>query len=151
MKKHMLVSSFAAFLLNLVIFIFLVFLKSPFCLAQLYEDCAPQNCGDGVNVSFPFYIGGLQRSYCVYPGFKLDCNNNGSLIIQISGNDYSVEDIDYSGVNMVLRNSPITTCPSAITNITLDDNDIFSLEDTTKEVIILKNYITAARQKSDEV
>ena len=115
MKKHMLVSSFAAFQ-NLVIFIFLVCLKGPFCLASCYyEECAPQHCGDGVNVNFPFYIEGLQQSDCGYPGFKLDCNDNGSLIIQISGNKYSVENIDYEGT-IHLRNSPITTCPSPLGN-----------------------------------
>ncbi|GKB43226.1 concanavalin A-like lectin/glucanase [Tanacetum coccineum] len=97
----------------------------PFCLASYhYEKCAPRNCGDGINVSFPFYIGGLQESICGYPGFELDCNNNGSsLIIQISRNDYSVGDINYTGKfpYMQLRNSPVTTCPLAIKNLTLDN------------------------------
>lgn len=137
----MLVSSFAAFLLNLVIFIFLVFLKGPFCLASsyYYEECAPRNYGDVMNVSFPFYVsGGFQTSFCGYPGFRLDCNN-GSLTIQISGNNYLVTSIDnYSG-SMRLRNSPVTTCPLAITHLTLDYNvNTFSLY-TPSRLVILKN------------
>ncbi|GKB99218.1 leaf rust 10 disease-resistance locus receptor-like protein kinase-like 2.1 protein isoform X1 [Tanacetum coccineum] len=97
-----------------------------FCLAStFYDDCAPQNCGDGMNVSFPFYIRVLQHSYCGYPGFELDCNSNGSsLIIQISGNNYSVEDINYEDQLLQLRNSPVTTCPLAIKNLTIDNNNV---------------------------
>ncbi|GKB47537.1 probable protein phosphatase 2C 15, partial [Tanacetum coccineum] len=60
--------------------------------------------------------------------FKLDCNNNGSLIVQISGSNYSVGDINYEGQYMQLRNSPVTTCPLAIKNLTFDNNNaIFQL------------------------
>nr|GEV02987.1 probable protein phosphatase 2C 15 [Tanacetum cinerariifolium] len=72
---------------------------------------------------------GLQPGYCGYPGFKLDCNNNGSLIVQISGSNYSVGDINYEDRFLELRNSPVTTCSLAIKNLTFDNNNnaIFQL------------------------
>ncbi|GJZ13313.1 concanavalin A-like lectin/glucanase [Tanacetum coccineum] len=124
----------------------------PFCLASLaYEDCAPRkSCGDGMNVSFPFYIRNLQPSYCGYPGFELDCNNNGSsLIIQISGNNYLVDRINYEGKYLQLRNSP-TTCPLAIKNLTFDNNDdvIFRLYSNEKVVFLMNCDISQLPNKN---
>ncbi|CAI9276047.1 unnamed protein product [Lactuca saligna] len=90
---------------------------------SLYEDCAPQHCGNDINISYPFFVGGLQRSYCGYPGFELQCNFNGlPSVLNISGTNYSVNDINFQQKSMRLVHAPTSTCPLDIRNITLDSD-----------------------------
>nr|XP_043639698.1 LEAF RUST 10 DISEASE-RESISTANCE LOCUS RECEPTOR-LIKE PROTEIN KINASE-like 1.2 [Erigeron canadensis] len=129
-----------SFTSTLTIFILLVFLKGCFSLDFSYEGCAPKHCGDGKSVSFPFYIDGLQDPNCGYPGFQLSCNKNGSSVFQISGNnDYLVEHIDYDNHTMRLLNSQIISCPSAITNLTFNQNLFTIYSFWELELVFLSN------------
>ncbi|PIN13374.1 Serine/threonine protein kinase [Handroanthus impetiginosus] len=62
MKKH----NISNFLLTfyLCIFFFILLSKTSSGAHYQYESCVPKNCGHGPNVSFPFYVPGLQESYC---------------------------------------------------------------------------------------
>ncbi|XP_057810669.1 LEAF RUST 10 DISEASE-RESISTANCE LOCUS RECEPTOR-LIKE PROTEIN KINASE-like 1.2 [Salvia miltiorrhiza] len=59
-----------------------------------YEACTPVNCGKGPNISFPFYIKGLQNSYCGFPGFVLNCTN-GFPVLHLPETEYIVKEISY--------------------------------------------------------
>ncbi|KAL6560381.1 hypothetical protein OROGR_003940 [Orobanche gracilis] len=61
-----------------------------------YESCGmPSICGNGLNVTYPFYISGTHESYCGYPGFGINCSQNGFPVLQLpgSGAKYVVEHI----------------------------------------------------------
>lgn len=73
----------------------------------------PDTCGDGQNISYPFYIPGNRKPYCGYPGFELSCNNNGQPTIVISGTAYIVQKIFY-------RNQTLRVSNSAFSNTTID-------------------------------
>ncbi|KAL3644671.1 hypothetical protein CASFOL_009851 [Castilleja foliolosa] len=75
-----------------------------------YDACVPKNCGNGPNISFPFYISGLQEAYCGYPGFKLNCSLVHNFpVIEFPGIDYAVEDIFYQTRSMRVYNPAILT------------------------------------------
>ncbi|KAK9072766.1 hypothetical protein SSX86_009201 [Deinandra increscens subsp. villosa] len=102
-----------------------------FSLDPNYESCVPKDCDDGRKISYPFFIRGLQAPECAYPGFELHCNNNGSPILRISGNDFIVKDIDYEERRFRLQNSGFTLnrsdyCPSTwMRNLTLEPNGFY--------------------------
>ncbi|KAK4423541.1 LEAF RUST 10 DISEASE-RESISTANCE LOCUS RECEPTOR-LIKE PROTEIN KINASE-like 1.2 [Sesamum alatum] len=89
-----------------------------------YEACVPRNCGNGPNISFPFYIPGLQESYCGYPGFALNCSQRGVPVLQLPENEYVVDDISYQTRSLkvydaAVLNSYGTGCLPGIRNTTL--------------------------------
>ncbi|KAK6119961.1 hypothetical protein DH2020_046288 [Rehmannia glutinosa] len=89
-----------------------------------YEACGPKNCGAGPNISFPFYIPGLQESYCGYPGFMLNCSQEGFPVLHLPQNDYEVEEIFYKNqslrvINGAVLTSDVNNCLSSIRNTTL--------------------------------
>ncbi|KAK4423542.1 LEAF RUST 10 DISEASE-RESISTANCE LOCUS RECEPTOR-LIKE PROTEIN KINASE-like 1.2 [Sesamum alatum] len=70
--------------------------EGSFAVYHQYEACVPSNCGNGPNISFPFYVPGLQESYCGYPGFQLNCSKDGHPLLSLPENDYVVEAIFYA-------------------------------------------------------
>ncbi|KAA8532695.1 hypothetical protein F0562_032728 [Nyssa sinensis] len=90
-----------------------------------FEACVPKNCGDGQNISFPFWINGVQESYCGYPepGFDLTCQN-GHPILHIPDNDYVVQEIFFNNQSLRVQNAAFlnsnTVCVSTIRNITFE-------------------------------
>ncbi|XP_022871272.1 LEAF RUST 10 DISEASE-RESISTANCE LOCUS RECEPTOR-LIKE PROTEIN KINASE-like 1.2 [Olea europaea var. sylvestris] len=115
------------FLTSSDLFIFCLILLSRKSSAADYwhEECQPKNCGNGLNITFPFYIQGVQESYCGYPGFELNCTKgHGYPTIRLPGNDYIVENISYSSRSFRVYNSAVLntsnrTCLPQIRNTTL--------------------------------
>ncbi|KAK7275280.1 hypothetical protein RIF29_16391 [Crotalaria pallida] len=63
-----------------------------------FQACEPKTCGNGQNITYPFYIKGKQEPFCGYPGFVLTCDlNNGFPIITstLSSQQYIVDEIFY--------------------------------------------------------
>ncbi|KAK7274255.1 hypothetical protein RIF29_15338 [Crotalaria pallida] len=63
-----------------------------------FQACEPKTCGNGQNISYPFYIKGKHEPFCGYPGFELTCDhNNGFPIITTtsSSQQYIVDEIFY--------------------------------------------------------
>ncbi|KAK6157643.1 hypothetical protein DH2020_011891 [Rehmannia glutinosa] len=89
-----------------------------------YEACGPKNCDRGPNISFPFYIPGLQESYCGYPGFMLNCSQEGFPVLHLPENDYVVGEIFYGNqslhvINGAVLTSDVNNCLLSIRNTTL--------------------------------
>ncbi|KAD3641581.1 hypothetical protein E3N88_30805 [Mikania micrantha] len=127
------------------IFIFLSFFlfNHSFCLDPWYESCVSKDCGDGLSITYPFYINYLQDSSCGYPGYNLTCNN-GSSILQISGNDFIVKQIDRNKRHMRLQNAAILAnraefCSSKIKNLTLNPNRFMIDNATTTQLVFISN------------
>ncbi|XP_073037905.1 LEAF RUST 10 DISEASE-RESISTANCEUS RECEPTOR-LIKE PROTEIN KINASE-like 2.5 isoform X1 [Primulina eburnea] len=101
-----------------------------------YEACSvPVLCG-GLNISFPFYIQGLQQAYCGFPGFMLNCSDLGSPVLGLPGNEYVIEGISYTNRNFrvidsVVLNSNSSSCLPGIRNSTLYTQPQFDYVDVT--------------------
>ncbi|XP_069153880.1 LEAF RUST 10 DISEASE-RESISTANCEUS RECEPTOR-LIKE PROTEIN KINASE-like 2.1 isoform X1 [Solanum lycopersicum] len=115
-------------LLNLCVFCFILQIDK--CCAvvdpQFVVCNKPVNCRYGPRISFPFYIEDVQESYCGYPGFGLNCSEQGFPVVRITENEYIVEDIRYQDDTFQLKNSIFNSsvkngCVSDIKNVSLDD------------------------------
>nr|DAD41482.1 TPA_asm: hypothetical protein HUJ06_015805 [Nelumbo nucifera] len=60
-----------------------------------FEACAPRNCGKGPNISYPFWIPSLQKSYCGIPRSKVTYQNS-EPVLNMPGDDYLIQNIFYS-------------------------------------------------------
>ncbi|KAL8201132.1 hypothetical protein R6Q57_012471 [Mikania cordata] len=128
--------------INLLFLSFFLFNPS-FCLDPRYGFCVPKDCGDGLNITYPFFINNLQDPSCGYPGFNLTCNN-GSSILQLSGNDFTVKQIDRVTRHIRLQNAAILAnqtefCSSKIKNLTLDPNRFTFDNARTTQLVFISN------------
>ncbi|KAL2235029.1 UNVERIFIED_CONTAM: LEAF RUST 10 DISEASE-RESISTANCE LOCUS RECEPTOR-LIKE PROTEIN KINASE-like 1.1 [Sesamum indicum] len=90
-----------------------------------YEACVPTDCGNGLSISFPFYVPDRQESYCGYPGFVLNCSKDGFPVLNLPGNDYIVENISYRNRSLHVWNAAVlrsdgSSCLPSIRNTSLD-------------------------------
>ncbi|XP_050225372.1 LEAF RUST 10 DISEASE-RESISTANCE LOCUS RECEPTOR-LIKE PROTEIN KINASE-like 1.2 isoform X1 [Mercurialis annua] len=111
-------------LLNLFILFFLLTRKA-ISIDPKYLACNPSNCGDGQNITFPFYIQDQQESFCGYPGFSLSCNNSRP-IIKLQGLDYIIHHISYKTQTLRISNTAVfdttRTCTPPFGNLTLPED-----------------------------
>jgi hypothetical protein len=83
----------------------------------------PQNCGDGQNITFPFFIRGTQQQNysCGHPGFPISCNINGQPTFTIVDSNYSIHKIFYQNQTLRVSNAIFsnsnTDCIPLIKNI----------------------------------
>ncbi|KAK4423543.1 LEAF RUST 10 DISEASE-RESISTANCE LOCUS RECEPTOR-LIKE PROTEIN KINASE-like 2.1 [Sesamum alatum] len=130
--------------LDLCVF-FVIFLSRTSSGADYpYEACAPKNCGNGPNISFPFYIPGLQESFCGYPGFALNCSQQGFPVLQLPENEYVVQDIFYRTRSLRIYDAAVlspkgTGClPRMIRNTTLPTAS-FGFSDNVTQLHLFSN------------
>ncbi|XP_022860660.1 LEAF RUST 10 DISEASE-RESISTANCE LOCUS RECEPTOR-LIKE PROTEIN KINASE-like 1.2 [Olea europaea var. sylvestris] len=117
---------YTVFLTSLDICVFCLILLSRKSSATdfRYDACLPKNCDNGPKIKFPFYIEGLQKSYCGYPGFHLKCGKHGYPMISSTENDYIVENISYPRRSFRVYNAAVLSnlngrCLPQIRNTTL--------------------------------
>ncbi|KAK4484219.1 hypothetical protein RD792_011442 [Penstemon davidsonii] len=93
----------------LFIFILTILTQTSSASHYQYESCStPRNCTNGPNISYPFYITNLQESYCGYPGFGLNCTQNGYPLLQLPGNDFIAENIFYHNQSLRVYDSSVS-------------------------------------------
>ncbi|XP_047965568.1 uncharacterized protein LOC125210034 [Salvia hispanica] len=100
--------SFSLFIFSLLAF------SSKICRGAdyQYEACLPTNCGgSGPNISFPFFLTS-QQSYCGYPGFSIKCRN-GFPLLQLSENEYVIDDIFYHNRSLHVFNAAALSLSSS--------------------------------------
>ncbi|KAL0424709.1 UNVERIFIED_CONTAM: LEAF RUST 10 DISEASE-RESISTANCE LOCUS RECEPTOR-LIKE PROTEIN KINASE-like 1.2 [Sesamum radiatum] len=66
-----------------------------------------------------------QESYCGFPGFVLNCSRDGFPVLNLSGNDYMVENISYRNRSLHVLNAAVlrsdgSSCLPRIRNTSLD-------------------------------
>ncbi|KAF8369534.1 hypothetical protein HHK36_032443 [Tetracentron sinense] len=85
-----------------------------------FEACAPRDCGNVLNISYPFWISDEQESYCGYPNFEITCKDS-KPILTMSDDDSIIRDIFYKNQSFLVANEALnTTCPTPLNNFTLD-------------------------------
>uniref|UniRef100_A0A5B7A6H5 non-specific serine/threonine protein kinase n=1 Tax=Davidia involucrata TaxID=16924 RepID=A0A5B7A6H5_DAVIN len=133
--------------LNLSIVTFFLFPEKSFGVVDpQFEACVPKNCGNGQNISFPFWIDGEQDSSCGYPysGFRISCQN-GHPILHIPNNDYVVQKIFYNNQTLLVYNSNTAVLdfnspcfPTLIRNVTFE-GDWFTYGPNVSDLFLLSN------------
>jgi hypothetical protein len=93
-----------------------------------FEACEAKTCGNQ-SISYPFYIIGLQHSYCGYPGFGISCDNTiGFPILNLSNTEYIINKIFYQSHSLRVSNVVFSRsntnkgCLSPTQNLTLPIN-----------------------------
>ncbi|KAJ0718073.1 putative wall-associated receptor kinase, galacturonan-binding domain-containing protein [Helianthus annuus] len=122
----------------LLFFSFFFLFNYSFSLDPIFESCVPKDCGDGINISYPFFIHDIQDPNCGYPGFELHCNNR-STILQLPESNFTVKHIDYNISRIRIQSSMFTSnrtdhCLSSIRNITSDPNRFMIDNNTTTKL-----------------
>ncbi|RRT64968.1 hypothetical protein B296_00041428 [Ensete ventricosum] len=71
--------------------------------APTMAECEPRSCGNGVNVSYPFWLRGQQPSYCGFPPFMIICGNGSySPVLEIIGHKFYALNIFYDNQSVLL-------------------------------------------------
>ncbi|KAL5726456.1 hypothetical protein ACHQM5_009498 [Ranunculus cassubicifolius] len=83
------------------ILLFLV-LETGVSVDENFEACLPINCGQGPNISYPFWIDGRQNSKCGFPGFGLSCKDR-EPILRHSEEEYSISEIEYTDQSVFIK------------------------------------------------
>ncbi|KAD7117384.1 hypothetical protein E3N88_04652 [Mikania micrantha] len=104
-------------------------------------SCVPQNCGNGPNITFPFWIPQLQQPSCGSPQFNITCKNNDP-IVMISNQDYVIKDIFHNNYSFVLVSKDAfnesNLCPIPLRNFSLHGTP-FSYSDLSTDMFLFYN------------
>ncbi|KAF3971318.1 hypothetical protein CMV_005076 [Castanea mollissima] len=86
-----------------------------------FQACVPYTCGDGPNISYPFWILHEQEPFCGNPNFTIICKDKNP-VLTIASDDYIMKDIFYSNQSFLVANAAIykETCPAPLHNVSLD-------------------------------
>ncbi|KAI3976555.1 hypothetical protein MKX01_008413 [Papaver californicum] len=105
-------------------------------LDHRFEDCKPKDCGNGLNISYPFWI---KEEYCGYPGFKVTCKNN-EPILYVAGYDYIIREIYYDKRSFRVENSvAFGACPVPFRNSTFNGQTPFKFGSEVQVLSFLYN------------
>lgn len=87
-----------------------------------FKACAPQTCGNGPNISYPFWVAHEQESYCGYPNFQINCTEENP-VLTISNQEFIIKEIFYSNHSLLVANAAVYNdddCPAPRHNLSLD-------------------------------
>ncbi|CAL5186576.1 unnamed protein product [Lathyrus oleraceus] len=157
--------------ISLTFYFINTFLLFPLLLSQfygtadeMYTSCEPFNCGNFVNITYPFWNYNTQPSYCGHPKFMLDCQD-GSLTMEIKYQKFHILRIDQA--SQILRiarediwdfiSGDIELCPKHYTNVDIDFH-FFNYTSNNKMYIMLyecgplpDSYYSPSNQDNFEV
>lgn len=99
--------------ITIITFLYLAILI--LCVNPEFEACAPQSCGDGPIIKYPFWIPHKQPSFCGHPHFEIICNHK-KPILRISNHDFVVQSISNSNSSIVVANKAVyeEKCPTPL-------------------------------------
>ncbi|XP_076902195.1 LEAF RUST 10 DISEASE-RESISTANCE LOCUS RECEPTOR-LIKE PROTEIN KINASE-like 1.2 [Bidens hawaiensis] len=129
--------------LLLLLLLFILF-KHSSCTDPWFNTCIPKHCGDGVNITYPFFINNKQNSSCGYPGFQLNCNNNNHPILRVSETDFIVKHIDTNTRKIKLQYAAISSnsfqfCQSKLRTLKLGPIRFEVDNSTTTKLVFVSN------------
>ncbi|KAK7271226.1 hypothetical protein RJT34_26948 [Clitoria ternatea] len=108
-------------LINTLLFLSLFFPTSLSSDAEGYAACAPYSCGK-FNISYPFWSNS-QPDYCGHPKFKLDCQQDNVIIVDILSQKFQVIDMNQRSQIMKIARLDLLggdPCPKEYVNVNLD-------------------------------
>ncbi|XP_050225373.1 LEAF RUST 10 DISEASE-RESISTANCE LOCUS RECEPTOR-LIKE PROTEIN KINASE-like 1.2 isoform X2 [Mercurialis annua] len=91
-----------------------------------YETCKPKNCGNGPNISFPFYILNNETESCGHRGFDIRCVDHNP-IYRTSRAHYILKEINYESQSFRLVDVQVfnSTCPMPSKNYSFDRSSVY--------------------------
>ncbi|KAI6683436.1 hypothetical protein NL676_029349 [Syzygium grande] len=106
---------------SVLVFVFTNLVYQALSDGTQYEACEPRNCGYGPNISYPFWISGVQESYCGYPNFEITCIEMYPSL-NFSDGEFIVKDIFYANHSFLLVNALVKQdfCGAPPHNISLE-------------------------------
>ena len=92
-----------------------------------FQSCQPQSCGNGPNITFPFYIRERKLDFCGFPRFDVFCGVNNYPILNLSNNHYIIHEIFYNNDSLrvsdpAFLSSNSTNCFPRTKNLRLQGN-----------------------------
>ncbi|KAF6134966.1 hypothetical protein GIB67_037493 [Kingdonia uniflora] len=92
-------------------------------IGSQYETCKPRDCGNGLTMSYPFWIPQQQESYCGHPDFNVTCSKDNEPILRMSNDDYIIRNIFYKNQSLLVTNTGALSdiCPMHLHNLTFVD------------------------------
>ncbi|XP_042501009.1 LEAF RUST 10 DISEASE-RESISTANCE LOCUS RECEPTOR-LIKE PROTEIN KINASE-like 1.2 isoform X4 [Macadamia integrifolia] len=107
-----------------LVFLLLLSVQTTLCADWRYEACSKNiSCGEGPNISYPFWIYGQQESYCGFPGFQLTCKNQQPILNLSTSDEYFIRNISYQNQSIRVIDAKVRAeggCSSQVQNLTLD-------------------------------
>ncbi|CAN1133268.1 LEAF RUST 10 DISEASE-RESISTANCE LOCUS RECEPTOR-LIKE PROTEIN KINASE-like 1.2 [Linum perenne] len=93
-----------------------------------FDSCKPKTCGNGPNITYPFYILGNKTDYCGLRGFGIRCQSDNP-IYRTSAADYVIQDIAYLNQTFRLVNQQFfadnaSFCPTPHQNYSFDRSSV---------------------------
>ncbi|XP_076945692.1 LEAF RUST 10 DISEASE-RESISTANCE LOCUS RECEPTOR-LIKE PROTEIN KINASE-like 1.2 [Bidens hawaiensis] len=123
------------------IIIFFIFTVESASLPTNLTTCVPQTCGNGPNITTPFWIPQLQPPSCGSPQFNITCINLNP-VITISNQDYVIKDVFHNNHSFVLVTKyafdESNKCPTPLTNFSLHETP-FSYSDLSTDLFFFYN------------
>ncbi|KAI6683444.1 hypothetical protein NL676_029357 [Syzygium grande] len=106
---------------SVLVFVFTNLVYQALSDGTQYEACVPRNCGYGPNISYPFWISGVQESYCGYPNFEITCIEMYPFL-NFSDSEFIIKDIFYANHSFLLVNALVyqDSCGAPPRNISLE-------------------------------
>ncbi|XP_060172683.1 LEAF RUST 10 DISEASE-RESISTANCE LOCUS RECEPTOR-LIKE PROTEIN KINASE-like 1.2 isoform X2 [Lycium barbarum] len=68
--------------------------------------CIAQSCGNGVKISYPFWIPEKQPSYCGLPAYKVTCDEH-KTFLHISGEEFIIKEVFYTNNSILLAKADV--------------------------------------------
>ena len=123
-----------------------------------FTSCSPFDCGNLVNISYPFWTDYLDRpAYCGfdYEAYKLKCTQNQQPLITISSQEFQLVHLNQSRGLMTIQRVEFgeNTCPGEILI-----NNVFNYSETAENVTlfyncqrgVLANHILTCKKEGSE-
>ncbi|XP_040861451.1 LEAF RUST 10 DISEASE-RESISTANCEUS RECEPTOR-LIKE PROTEIN KINASE-like 1.2 isoform X2 [Glycine max] len=137
---------------QLLLLFFSLFLTITFSLNERFEACDAKTCGNGQNISYPFYIQGKQKPFCGQPGFELTCSHKGFPILTLMYTPYTIHQIFYDNQslrvsNPVFSQPNLSSCIAPTQNLTVGRYR-FRVAPNQRELFVLYGCDSAALQKT---
>ncbi|KAL5070517.1 hypothetical protein RYX36_021404 [Vicia faba] len=88
----------------ITLFYFLTTITLSYAVDPYFEACEPKTCGNQT-ITYPFYIKGIQETFCGFPGFGITCDNTiGFPILNLSNTFYTINQILYQNHSFRVSN-----------------------------------------------
>ncbi|KAL5075433.1 hypothetical protein RYX36_014417 [Vicia faba] len=88
----------------ITLFYFLTTITLSYAVDPYFEACEPKTCGNQT-ITYPFYIKGIQETFCGYPGFGIACDNTIDFpILNLSNTFYTINQILYQNHSFRVSN-----------------------------------------------
>ncbi|XP_059286011.1 LEAF RUST 10 DISEASE-RESISTANCE LOCUS RECEPTOR-LIKE PROTEIN KINASE-like 1.2 isoform X2 [Lycium ferocissimum] len=115
--------------------------------------CVAQSCGNGVKISYPFWIPEKQPSYCGLPAYKVTCDER-KTFLHIFGEEFIIKEVFYTNNSILLAKADVfdedNKCPVPRHNFSVRGTP-FSLGPNTADLFFFYDCIQPNERETYDV